>query len=129
MAITKDSIKNINADLRAAIEAVAKKHNLSIAKTNISYNNDGFRFTGEFGDIDSLGDFNPLLVKDLKKHGFFNGLHTALGKEFTLNARTYEIQGMKGHGFVIGKLKTDGKLYKLRTDDVVAVLRATKEIA
>jgi len=123
MALTKESIKQIHADLRAALDAVAKKHNLVIAKTHITYTDSSFKFTSEIGSKDVLGDTNPIFYKDIQRHGWKFGLTVKdIGREFKIGARTYKLEGMKGYNFVIGKLTTDGKLYKLRGEDVAAVL-------
>ena len=123
--ITKESIKLIHADIAAALEAVAKKHNLSLAKHHISYGTDNFKLTAEFGDKSELGDINPLLKKDLLRNGWIHGLtEEHLTKEFKMGARTYQFYGMRGRVNAIVKNMADGKMYKMDPRDVGAALGA-----
>jgi hypothetical protein len=121
--LTKENIAIIYSDIRQALEAVAKKHNLSIAKTLISYRSTGFKLTGEFGDKSELGEINPLFHKDTVRYGRTIGMTVSdIGKTIKIGTRSYEIQGMRGRNWVIGKDFADGKIYKLRPEDVKAKL-------
>ena len=111
--LTKDTIKTIHADLTEALRMVAEKHNLSVGRTHITYDSDGFKLTGQFGDKSQMGEVNPTYFNDMKRYGRVYGFTTDdISKEVTMGARIYVIQGMKGRS-LIGKNKSDEKLYKL----------------
>ena len=119
MAITKQTVAIIHSDIQKALEEVAKKHNLQIGKTHITYSDTGFKFTGEFGDKDSIGDVNPTYFNDMKRHGYKFGLKTEdIGKEFTSGKNRYKIEGMKGYTFVVAKSLTNDSLYRFKGDVV-----------
>jgi hypothetical protein len=127
MAITKQNIAIIHKDIREALEAVAKKHNLSLGSSNITYdaNGTGFKLKQiEFLSKDVMGDVDPTFFRDMQRNGFSQGLSTDdIGKKVVFGTRTYEIMGMKGRVTVIGKLISgDNKLYKLDPKDVYALL-------
>ena len=126
--ITKELIKTIHADIAAALEEVAKKHNLTLAKRHITYYDDHFRFTAEFGDKTELGDINPTYKKDLLRNGWTFGLtEQHLNKQFNMGARTYIFYGMRGRVNAIVKNIVDGKMYKMDPKDVAAALGAKPE--
>ena len=123
MALTKEAVQAIHADIRAALEEVAKKHNLSMANTHISYNDAGFKFTGEFGSKDVIGEVNPKLYKDMQRHGWRYKMDTSdIGKTFTYNNAEYKIEGMTGYSFIAIRGVKDGKSYKLKGDIVQKLL-------
>jgi len=123
----KTNVGEIHKEITAALEAVAKKHNLTLAPSRISYGDSTFSFKAEFGSNEATGGADPILFNDTKKYGhYFNLDVTDIGKELVLGARTYRIEGMKGRN-VIGKLvsadKKMGGLFKLRGEDVMAVYK------
>src|SRR5574343_1390645 len=121
--LDKNSVAKIHADIRAALDAVAAKHNLSIAKTHITYSDSGFKFTGEFGSKDVMGDTNAIYYNDMKRHGWKFGLSVEdIGKTFKLGSKSFKIEGMRGYKFVVGKNLADDKLYKIPGVDVEAVM-------
>lgn len=123
--LDKAKIEAIHKDIRKALEEVSKKHNLSIAKTRITYATDSFRFNAEFGDKSSLGETNPIYFNDLKKHGWRFGIDAArLNDEFEWRGVKYKLQGMKGKERAVGN-SPDGKTY-LFPADVVAQLMGCK---
>jgi hypothetical protein len=126
MAFTKEQAALVHADIRAALEAVAAKHNLSMVKTHVLYSNEGFKFTGEFGDKNTLGDIDPILFKDMKRHGWKFGFAVEdIGKEFQSRGRTFKIEGMRGYTYVVAKMMKSnvssdkvGGLFKFKGEDV-----------
>jgi hypothetical protein len=131
MAITKQSLILIRADLEAALATVAKKHKLTVSSFSISYNDASFKIKEvNFGSKDITGDADPLLYKDMERHGFRFGLSVKnIGKDFTLGARTFKIEGMRGNKYVIGKSPIDSKMYRFSPADVAAVLGVKPEFA
>jgi hypothetical protein len=118
--LDKAKIVKIQADLKIALESVAAKHGLKLAKNYISYSAESFKLTAEFGDTSVLGDLNPAYVKDLKKFGWQYGLtEDHLNKTITSSKGQETIQGMKGQ-YVITK-SADGKLWK-KDATIVATL-------
>ena len=123
MALDKSSVKQIHDDLRAAIDAVVLKHNLTVGATHITYSTAGFKFTGEYGCKDVMGDSDPILYRELVKHGWKFGLSIDdLGREISSQGRTFKIEGMKG-AWVIGKNVIDQKMYKFKANTVLALLK------
>ena len=105
MAFTKERVVDIHSEIRAALDAIAKKHNLNIGKTHITYNESTFKFSAEIGDDAELGGSNPVYFNYLRKNGWRFGLKGEdLGVEFVSQGSTFAIEGMKGTGQVIAKL-------------------------
>jgi hypothetical protein len=130
MALTKDQVAAIHNDLRTVMQAVCEKHNLTMANTHITYSDVGFKLTGEFGSKDELGDINPILHKDMSRHGWKFGLSVdSIGREFVSGVRTFKIEGMRGYTFVIAKLVKSavrgdkvGGSFKFRGEEVQKLL-------
>lgn len=128
MALTKEAVQAIHADIRAALQEVAKKHNLAMANTHISYNDAGFKFTGEFGSKEVMGEVNPKHYKDMQRHGWRYKLDVAdIGKKITYNKREFTIEGMTGYTFVAIRGE-DGGAYKLKGDIVQKLLGRTAPV-
>lgn len=120
--LDKNKIIAIQADIRIALESVAAKHNLKLAKHYISYSTTDFKLAAEFGDKAEIGDTNPAYIKDLKRYGpnFKLGI-TDLDKTIQGVKGPEQIIGMKGRTFVITKT-VDGKLWKKDALQVATIL-------
>ena len=126
MGLTKERVSSFHDEARSMLEALAKKHNLSIAKSHITYYEDHLKFNLELGDREELGNSNAIYINDLKKFGYVANLTiNDRNKKFKLGAREYILEGMKTRRWVIAKNLADNKLYKLRPEDVAAVFAMT----
>ena len=125
MAINRDNLKIIHADLMAAMQEVAKKHNLSVSPFRITFSDSDFRFTATFGDKSVLGDTDPKLLKDLASRGWEYGLDKShIGKSFVDRNYSWEFVGMRASKAVL-KRSDNGKQYTMSAD-VVAKMLDTK---
>jgi hypothetical protein len=121
----KTRVATIHNEIEAALKIIAEKHNLSIAKTHITYHATGFKFAGEFGDKSAIGEVNVLYFKDLQRYGHYHNLTAAdINKKFTKGDREYEFQGMKGRDWAI--CKWDDKMWKVRPSEVTQLLALKK---
>ena len=125
--ITKESITVIQANLKANLLKFAEENNLSLSDLKISYSDDGFKMTSQFGDKASLGDKNFKDVSDLKRHGYkFDLDESFLNKKITIKNETYTIEGMKGSTKVSVKSVKSGKMFLIPAVNVKPLLAATK---
>lgn len=113
--IDKSKIKAIHSDLDATLKAFAAKHNLTVSPFNITYSPSGFKCTVQMGDKNELGEADPVLARNLERHGFWYNLDKSmLKKEFNFHGQKVILEGMKNKTTVIYRSSVDGKLW--RTD-------------
>jgi len=111
--LTKSTVQEIQADLSAALKAVAEKHNLSMSGTKISYTSTDFKLTCSFGDKTATGgvEVDPVLFRNLQRNGFMHGLDTTMiNREISTPQGVGTMQGLRGAKAVI-KIKSTGKSY------------------
>lgn len=119
--LDKNRISVIGDDLRAALRAVAEKHNLNLTKSNISFADEFFNLSCTFGDKDELGEENPLYRIGMQRKGHHYGLSVDdIGTKFATRQGEVEVRGMRG-SYVIGK-QPNGKLYKYDPVTVAGLL-------
>jgi len=96
----KTTLTAIQADIQAALKAVAEKHNLSMSGTKISYTERDFKLTCNFGDKAATGGFaiDPVALRNLQRNGFMYGLKAEqAGKEFEVPGKgTCILHGLRG---------------------------------
>jgi hypothetical protein len=125
---TKDQIKLYHADIKKALEEVAKKHKLTLGNsTRIVYNADTFKFTAEFGDASgSTGApaIDPKYLNNMKRYGWeFNLEVSDIGKRFQVSALgECELTGMSGRIKAGIKQLSTGKNYIMRAEQVAVKL-------
>jgi hypothetical protein len=106
----------IQSEIRAALEAIAKKHNLNMGSTKVNYAPDSLKVSCAFTDQAEVGDINPEYLRGLKLKGWEYGLTVdMLGKKVMLNNKDYTFSGMRGKYAI---LKNDDKFYKFEATAV-----------
>lgn len=126
--LTKPKVQEIHADIKAALIAVAKKHNLKMSDaTKILFNADTFKFTAEFGDLSSApagaAAVDPKFLNNMKKHSWKFGLSISdIGAKFEVAPLGMVImEGMSGTTKCA--IRTlGGKGYLMKADQVARKL-------
>lgn len=97
--LNKEKVSQIQADIQAALQAVADKHGLAMSGTKIVFSDVDFKLTTTFGDKSEIGgDVDPEFVRNLKRNGAMYGLSVAdLGKQVNIGNRVdLKFQGLRG---------------------------------
>ncbi len=123
--LNAQKIKVIHADIKKTLDELAKRHGLVLGNgTRISYNDETFKFTAEFGDKESTGGVDPKYLNCMKKHGWKFGLSEShIGKTFEAGEGKVTILGMSGYSKVAAKA-ADGKVWLYRANMVAMKMGA-----
>lgn len=131
-SFTPANLDILRDDIKAALEAVAKKHGLVAARgLNIKYTAETFKTTIEFG-VSSVGEnaeimVDPKLFNNMKKHGFKVGFSISdIGKTVdfgTGNVGKAKIVGMCGYTKIAVQSK-DGSIYRCDPHSVKRLMAA-----
>jgi len=127
--IDKPLLKTLREEINAALAEVAKKHGLTIAAGNASYDPSG---TATFKlNIAAIADNGKAITPEAVRFSQFAtmiGLAPEhLGREFTHGAFTYSITGLKPD--IYGKMpiiveRKGGGSFRMATEAVKAALKA-----
>ena len=129
MAITKQSIAQIHAELDAALKAIAAKHGLDMSKSRIVYTDTKFKMNLEFHTKEAIAataaeaglDADAVEPADLEKfkaHGWKFGLKTEhLGKICMIQGKQYRLLGMSGYSKLVVQRVFDGVRQVCRAED------------
>lgn len=124
-AINPLTVKAMNAELEALMQAFAAKHGLSHGNQRISYMRDGstMKLSVEFGDKATTGDVNPVYFKECQRRGFLYGLTTdQIGKTFKSTKGLMKFVGMRGKFAIVQS--PDQKFWKQDPLLVATLLKA-----
>lgn len=108
---TRDNLKPLHAELKAAVEAVAKRHGLVLEINGGSFTPDLFRVKVEF----TTGSHTVVTPKGPHLPGI------TVGAEFKFNGKVYTVVGTKrgrDHAWVIGQKVGTTLRYKFKPEDV-----------
>ena len=120
MAFTKAKVIMIQSELNAALEALAKKHGLTVSPARIKWNDGEITATTMFGDKKD-GDADPVLKRDIQRYGWAFGLTEAhIGKTFQSAKGTMVVQGMRASKVIAQS--PDGKQWKYDAEVVAKLL-------
>lgn len=114
---TNSNLKTIRADIADALNAVNKKHGITLNLGNIRYSDSEFS-----GKLTGSGATNSTDVARLKfeKYAISFGIKAkAFGEIFTSRGDTFKIVGIKERSYkypVLAKNVANGKTYKLPVD-------------
>lgn len=123
--LTKELVAAVNADIRIALEAVAKKHNLTLSKNQrITYNTETFDLKATFGIAASKGEIqvDPKYLSNMKKHGWkFSLSADDIGKSVYFDKiGKCTILGMSGYTKVV--VKAESGIYRCDPKSVTLAL-------
>lgn len=95
MAFTNSQVADLQRKLNAVLAKFAAENNLTVGASKISYAEDTFKATVQFGDKDSIGNVNPKYINDLDRRGWQFGLKREdIGREVKTTRGTMSFQGM-----------------------------------
>jgi len=130
----KAAVVKFTTEVRAAVDAVAKKHNLKESGWHCNYSDDGVTLKLEFGRIASDGIVMSKEAIAYKHYCEYYGLKPEeLGKEFSdYRGARYKITGLadpRSNNIVCAKNLKDGKNWKIHITTVLRALgRTEKEV-
>lgn len=90
----KELIVKIQAEMKAAADAIAKKHGLTVTSANGTYGN-SLAVKFEFSAVDASGERTDLADR-FRSYASLYGIDPKhLGKTFTYGGNTYKLAGMR----------------------------------
>lgn len=124
--LTKEKVSAVQADIAAALKAVAAKHGMNTSNTKISYTTETFKLTVEFGDLAVTGGADPKYLINMKKYGWNYDLEAAdINKVFDIHTLgQVQLLGMSGMKKVVLKQVSSGKMYAFDAEGIKARLPA-----
>lgn len=125
--LNKEKVAQIQADIQAALQAVADKHGLAMSGTKIVFSDVDFKLTTTFGDKSEIGgDVDPEFVRNLKRNGAMYGLSVAdLGKQVNIGNRVgLKFQGLRGKKAVMKA--PDNRIWLYDATLVAQLMRMSK---
>lgn len=130
--INEITVKAMNKELAALLDAFAQKHGLSKGAQKITYARDGstMKFAVQFGDQAATGDVNPVFYRNTARFGFRVGLDTKMiGKDLTLGRLgKVKFVGMSSAKFAIVET-ADKRLFKYDPVLVATMLKTDAALA
>lgn len=121
--LTRNKVVLIQDDVKAALEAVAKKHGLVLGAVKANFTSSDIKITTGFTDKDSTGgaEIDPTYVRNLLRNGPMNGIYAKAGTPFKIGNLDYVLFGMRGTHAIVQRTE-DGKLFKYDPKTVVSCL-------
>jgi hypothetical protein len=121
MKIDRNTVRTINADIRAALAPVAEKHGVSINLGSSRFDETNYTTKVEVATIGTDGTVMSKEARDYNHYASVLGFTKALGETITMNGKPYTVVGYKprSHRFpVLARCQATGNTYKL-PDSVV----------
>lgn len=125
---TRQNLKELLADMDAAMKEVAKKHGLSWEGGNWTFYADNVKVKGTFVTAGQDGTVETIAMKDFKKYCVLHGLEkTDLGRTFKIQGKEFTICGWKPKSYKRPILASNGeKTYKFDVDTVKTFLKVAR---
>lgn len=118
--------RSLRDDMEKALDAVAKKHGITIAIGKMSYTENNISVKIELATVGESGLANNREAEDFKRYASMYELApTDFGREFSVRGDRYQIVGLntRKQKFPIKcKRASDGKVYGLHAEDVKRAL-------
>jgi hypothetical protein len=110
----RTNLRQINAEMEAAMKAVAKKYGLEVKLGNTGFSTRNASFKFELMTISDNGQAVTKEATDFNRYKNAKGIQANLGDTFEFEDGTYTIVGYKARSIypVLAKCNEDNKTYK-----------------
>ena len=127
--LTKDKVKAIRSEMKAALQEVAERHGVKIVATSCSYSEIGMNvpFKVESPTVVSGVEVDTEMAMFLARCGEYGLSRSDLGREVQINGTGYVLSGLKPQNVkypILAMRSWDGRAFKFTARDVVAAIRA-----
>jgi hypothetical protein len=114
----RQNIRQINAEMEAALTAIANKYGVDVKLGNTRFTGDNFTTKVQVATVGESGITMSKEATDFDRYKTILGIKMDLGQEFQRNGKTYKIIGLKPRSKKYPVLAecSDGKTYKLPVD-------------